>query len=81
MSTSAVLRAGTGTPVPLHGTPAVAPGCRPGEITIILGWTRDGQAVTLDITTLEWAGDLEDTARVAWAAGIARAGMRTKVAS
>ena len=81
MNTSAVLRTGSGEPVPLHGTPAVAPGCRPGEVTVILGWTGDGQPVTIDISTLEWTGDLGDAALDAYAAGIVRAGMRTKVAS
>ena len=72
---SAVLRVGCHAPVPLHGTPAVSPAWHPGEVTIVLGHTCDGQPVTVTIGGIEWTEDLEDAARVAWAGGIIQAGM------
>jgi hypothetical protein len=79
VTASAVLRVGSHAPVPLHGTPAVSPDYRPGEVTIILGWTSAGQPVTIVISTLEWPEDLEDAARIAWAGGIVRAEMNMAV--
>ena len=84
---SAVLRVGNHAPVPLHGTPAVDHGHdHPGEVTIVLGYMNDpahpgclGQPVTITLTSLEWAEDLESAARVAWAGGIVQAGMNLQV--
>jgi hypothetical protein len=72
---SAVLRVGCHAPVPLHGTPAVAVDCHPGEVTVILGYDSHGQPVTLTITSIEWADDLTDAGGEAAARGIVRAGM------
>ena len=78
---SAVLREGNHAPIPLHGTPAVAPASRPGEVTIVLGYMNCGNCgtatmpVTVTLTSLEWAEDLESAARVAWAGGIVPPGM------
>ena len=72
---SAVLRVGSHAPEPLFGTPAVSPDYHPGEVTIILGYTRDDQPVTVTIASLEWAEDLEDASRVAFAVGVVRVGM------
>jgi len=79
VTASAVLRIGNHAPVPLYGTPAVTPDCRPGEVTIILGWTDRRQPVTVTTSTLEWPEDLEDAARIAWAGGIVRAEMNMAV--
>jgi hypothetical protein len=74
-----VLRAGSHAPVLLHGTPAVSPDYHPGEVTIVLGHTPYGEPVTLTVSSLEWAEDLEDAARVAWAGGIVEADMHMAV--
>lgn len=80
MTASAVLRVGSHAPVPLYGTPAVAAGCRPGEVTIILGYTASGEPVTTTISTLEWTRDLFAAGLEAEARGAVRAGMtRTAV--
>ena len=79
MTAAAVLRVGSHAPVPLHGTPAVSPDYHPGEVTIILGHTRDGQPVTLTISRLEWDEDLEDACRVAFAGGVIQADMHLAV--
>lgn len=76
---SAVLRVGSHAPVPLLGTPAVSADYRPGEVTIILGYTRDGLPVTLTIASLEWDEDLEDACRVAFAGGVIQADMHLAV--
>ena len=85
---SAALRVGDHAPIPLHGTPAVdhRPGPA-GEVTIIVGYmscgvpghTSCGKPVTITITSLEWAEDLESAARVAWAGGLCRGGMNLQV--
>ena len=72
---SATLRVGSHAPVPLQGTPAVSADYKPGEVTIILGYTSYGQPVTITIRSLEWGEDLEDACRVAFAAGVIRTGM------
>jgi hypothetical protein len=79
VTASAVLRVGCHAPVPLHGTPAVSPAIRPGEITIVLGYDNRGHAVTLEITSLEWADDLLTADLDATASGIVRAGMTRTV--
>ena len=76
---SAVLRVGNHAPEPLYGVPVVSPDYTPGEVTIIIGKTRDGGLVTITITSLEWDEDLEDAARVAWAGGIVEADMHLQV--
>ena len=76
---SAVLRIGSHAPVLLHGTPAVSPDYHPGEVTIVLGHTPAGEPVTITVSSLEWTEDLEDSARVAWAGGVVRAGMNLAV--
>ena len=75
MTASAVLRVGSHAPVPVHGTPATVTECRPGEVTIVLGYDSCGKPVTLVITSLEWADDLAEAATLASARGIVRAGM------
>lgn len=72
---SAVLRVGGHAPELLQGIPVVSPDYKPGEVTIILGYTRDEQPVTVTITSLEWTEDLEDASRVAFAVGVVRVGM------
>ena len=72
---SATLRVGSHAPEPLLGIPVVSPDYKPGEVTIILGYTRDDQPVTVTIASLEWTEDLEDASRVAFAVGIVRVGM------
>jgi len=79
MTASAVLRIGNHAPVPLHGAPAVTPDCRPGEVTIALGYDSLGLAVTLTITKLEWADDLLLADLDAAACGVVRAGMTRTV--
>ena len=79
MTASAVLRVGNHAPEPLFGTPAVSPDYRPGEVTIILGHTRDRQPVTITISRLEWDEDLEDACRVAFAGGVIQADMHLQV--
>ena len=76
---SATLRVGSHAPVPLQGTPAVSADYKPGEVTIILGYTRDEQPVTVTIASLEWTEDLEDASRVAFAVGVVRVGMHLAV--
>ena len=73
---SATLRVGSHAPEPLLGIPVVSPDYKPGEVTIILGYTRDDQPVTVTIGSLEWTEDLEDASRVAFAVGIVRVGMQ-----
>lgn len=75
MTASAVLRIGSHAPVPVYGTPAVSPDYRPGEITIVLGYTCGGLPVALTVSTLEWAGDLENAGLTAYARGIVRSDM------
>jgi hypothetical protein len=79
MTAAVVLRVGCHAPVLLYGTPAVSPDYRPGEVTIVLGHTLDGQDVTLTTSSLEWDEDLEDAARVAFAGGVIQAGMHLAV--
>jgi hypothetical protein len=76
---SAVLRVGSHAPVPLCGTPAVSADYRPGEVTIVLGYTLGGQPVTVTVALLEWTEDLEDAARTAFAGGVVQAGMHLAV--
>jgi hypothetical protein len=75
MTASAVLRVGDRAPELLQGIPVVSPDYKPGEVTIVIGRTRDEQPVTITITSLEWTEDLEDAARVAFAVGVVRVGM------
>ena len=82
MPASAVLRVGDHAPVPLHGAPAADHGDHPGEVIIVVGYMNDpahpgcfGKPVTITITSLEWAEDLESAARVAWAGGLVQGGM------
>ena len=75
MTGTAVLRADSHAPVVLHGTPAAATECRPGEVTIVLGYDSYGQPVILVVTSLEWADDLLRAALDAAARGAVRAGM------
>jgi hypothetical protein len=79
MTASAVLRVGNHAPVPLHGSPAVSPDCRPGEVTIVLGYDNHGQSVTVAIAALEWADDLLTADLDATACGVVRAGMTRTV--
>ena len=72
---SAVLRVGDRAPELLQGIPVVSPDYTPGEVTIILGYTRDDQPVTVTISALEWTEDLEDASRVAFAVGVVQVGM------
>ena len=76
---SATLRVGSHAHEPLLGIPVVSPDYKPGEVTIILGYTRDEQPVTVTISSLEWTEDLEDASRVAFAVGLVRAGMHLGV--
>ena len=76
MTASAVLRVGCHAPVPLHGAPVVAPGCKPGEMGIILGYTAMHEPVTVVFGSLEWDDDLLEAAADAGAQGFMRAGMR-----
>lgn len=59
----------------LYWTPTAGQVPVPGTAGIILGWTVDGQAVTLATTSLAWLDDLESAVRVARAQGIVEAGM------
>jgi hypothetical protein len=79
VTASAVLRVGAHAPVAIHGTPAAAAECTPGEVTIALGYDSYGLAVTLVITSVEWADDLTDAASCAAARGIVRSGMTRHV--
>jgi hypothetical protein len=79
MTASAVLRIGNHAPVPLHGTPAISPDYRPGEVTIVLGYDSHGQPVTVAIAALEWADDLLNADLDATACGVVRAGMTRTV--
>ena len=76
MTASAVLRVGSHAPVPVHATPAAVTECRPGEVTIVLGYDSHHQPITLVITSLEWADDLLQAVADAGAQGFMRAGMR-----
>ena len=60
MTASAALRTGDRAPVPLQRTPFASPGSRPGEITVILGYTPHGDPVTVTSSSFEWVHDLLD---------------------
>ena len=62
MTASAALRTGDRAPVPLQRTPFASPDSRPGEITVILGYTPHGEPVAVTIASVEWAHDLLDAA-------------------
>lgn len=59
----------------LYWTPQAGQVPVPGTAAIILGWTVDGQAVTLATTSLAWLDDLESAVQLARAQGIVEAGM------
>ena len=86
MPASAVLRVGDHAPVPLHGAPATDHGDHPGEVIIVVGYMHDpahpgcfGKPITLTITSLAWAEDLDSAARVAWAGGLVSGGMELRL--
>ena len=73
----AALRVGAGRPFGVFGTPYAAGVSEPGRAAVIIGRARNGAAITITATSLEWLGELEEAAGDARARGRAEADMST----
>jgi hypothetical protein len=63
---------------PVYYTPQAAAVSEPGTVTVILGYTPSGRAVSLHVTSLAWLDDLESAVRAARAQDGDGAGMAVR---